>query len=292
MEGRFALTVRTPVVVVGTFRSASTLVAELLGSRDEHHYVGFELSEQISDATGVPFAAPGSDDRTCPALGPRDATPAQARSLRELVVQRARCEGAPPGVRPVVKNPHLWHRLGWLRALLPEVRIVATVRDLRPTVASLKVLWQRAVRDHDHLHHLPPQPDRCWDYVPPREAAGYDPRRTFPGGDIGVLAEFWLRANRRLAGSAERGAIAAVVRHERTLEDPDATMEQLQRRLGLDPVHLDPPEPIEPGRQEEWHGRLTPGEHGALDAFVSEHRQELGSIERRVAALAGAPSHA
>lgn len=271
-----------PIVVVGTFRSASTLVAELLGDRRDIHYVGFELSEQISDATGAPFAAPGSDDRTCPSLGTEDATAAQAHRMREMLARRARDEGAPDGARLVVKNPHLWHRLGWIRALLPGSQLVATVRDLRPTVASLKILWQRSLRDHEHLHHLPEDEDRCWDYVPPDEVRNYDPARTFPGGDVRVLAEFWLRANRRLAEAADLGQLAAVARHEHTLNEPDAAARELQRELGLEPRELDAPEPIDPTRQEEWRQRLTRDEHDVLEDWIAGHGDELRSVDDRL----------
>lgn len=266
------------MIVVGTFRSASTLVAELLGSREDCHYLGFELSEQISDATGVPFGAPGSGDLRCPPLDVADATPAQARATRELLRDRCEQEGVEPGTRLVIKNPHLWHRLGWIRALLPGALLVATSRDLRPTVASLKVLFQRSLRREDHLHHLPLDPNSCWDYVP-SQAEGLARERTFPGGRVDVLAEFWLRVNCRLAEAAAGGMLEAVVRHERTLEDPDRAADRLQRELGLQPVSLDPPEPIEPARQEGWRDRLTDAEHAVLERFIERHRSQLESVE-------------
>lgn len=269
-----------PIVVVGTFRSASTLVAELLGSRPDRHYLGFELSEQMSEATGVPFAAPGADDRRCPALDRDDATPSQSVALGQLLRDRADEEGVGPAQRLVVKNPHLWHRLGWIRALLPSCRVVVTVRDLRPTVASLKVLWERSLDQHGHVHHLPEQDDRCWDYLPRSQRGGFDPRRTFPGGDVTVLAEFWLRANSRLADAVRRGAVEAVVRHEDTLATPELTSARLQRDLGLEPTPIHAPEPIEPARQSQWRDRLTASERAALEGFVREHRQELEDVRR------------
>lgn len=284
--------VEDPIIIVGTFRSASTLVAELLGSREDCHYLWFELSEEISRATGVPFAAPDSDDLLCPQLTCDDATDEQAHAMRRLL--RARCErdDVEPGAHLVIKNPHLWHRLGWVRTLLPHARLIVTVRDLHPTVASLKILWQRSLRQHAHMHHLPEDPDRCWDYVAPEESHRFPSDRIFPGGSVEVLAEFWLRANRRLAAAVETGQVVAVVRHERTLADPDRAAHRLQRALGLDPVSLHPSEPIEPERQDEWRDRLDPAEHRALERFVASNREELLAIDARLdAPLVGSTAH-
>lgn len=182
----------------------------------------------------------------------------------------------------MIENPHLWHRLGSIRSLLPSCQVVVTVRDLRPTVASLKILWQRSLRQHGHLHHLPEEDDSCWDYLPRSAPRPADERRTFPGGGVSVLAEFWLRANRRLADVAGRGEVDAIVRHEDTLEAPGRTSEQLQCDLGLDPVPLRAPEPIEPHRQAEWRGRLTAAEHAALERFVHDNRRQLEHVDREL----------
>lgn len=274
--------IEDPIIIVGTFRSASTLVAELLGSREDCHYLWFELSEEISRATGVPFGAPDSDDLRCPPLTSADATDEQAHAVRQLLHDRCERDGVEPGTHLVVKNPHLWHRLGWVRALLPHACLVVTVRDLRPTVASLKVLWQRSLRQHAHMHHLPEDPARCWDYVAPEQSHRFASDRTFPGGNVEVLAEFWLRANRRLAVAVDAGRVTAVVRHERTLADPDRVARQLQRTLGLDLARLHPPEPIEPERQGEWRDRLEPAEHRALERFVARNQEELLAVDARL----------
>lgn len=284
--------VEDPIIIVGTFRSASTLVAELLGSREDCHYLWFELSEEISRATGVPFGAPGPDDLLCPPLTSDDADDEQAYALRQFLRDRCELDGVEPGARLVIKNPHLWHRLGWVRALLPGARLVVTVRDLRPTVASLKVLWQRSLRQHARMHHLPEDPERCWDYVVPEESDRFAPVRLFPGGNVEVLAEFWLRANRRLAAAVEAGRVTAVVRHERTLADPHRAASELQRTLGLDPARLRPPEPIEPRRQQEWRDRLEPAEHRALERFVARNRDELRAVDTRLGGpFAGSVMH-
>lgn len=248
------------VLVVGPMRTGTTLVAELLDTHPDVAYLGFELSEQWADWTGLPWGAPGADDRHCPPLGPADATPGRVEAVRAGLARRLR-EHVGDGPLPttvVLKNPHWWHRLAFVTAVLPTARIVRTCRGLLPTVASLQRLWQRSLAQHDRVHHLPNDPTSCWDYVPADEAAGLDPRRTFPGGDLAVLVEFLVRTDTTLdAATAETQATE--VGHEQLLTNPDRVMVQLQRALEFTPHRLTPPEPLDASRINEWR-RLLDGD--------------------------------
>ncbi len=252
-------------VVVGPMRTGTTLVADLLGSRPDVAYLGFELSEQWADWTGLPWAAPGADDRTCPALTADDATPARVDAVRDGLTAQLREHVDLTGNRPdlvVLKNPHLWHRLPFVAAVLPWGRVVRTRRDRRATVASLRRLWDRSLAQHDHVHHLPRDPRRCWDYVPASEASTLDPQRTFPGGDVAVLGEFVDRAERELdAVAADRpDLVLAEVAQEDLVLAPEDTTSEIQRALGLRPQPLAPPEPLDPARLDEWRHLLTEDE--------------------------------
>lgn len=256
-------------VVVGPMRTGTTLVARLLGSHPQAAYLGFELAEQWSAWTGLPFGAPGSDDVACPALGAKDATTeriAAARTgLDRLLREHVGATGRTPGLI-VLKNPHFWHRVPFVLRVLPQARIVRTGRDLPATVASLRRLWERSLEQHGRAHHLPRDPDRCWDYVPAAHRHRYAPSRTFPGGRIEVLVEFVQRVERRL-DRVERShgdRFAATVRHGDLVEDFRATSAALQGRLGVPVAVLEPPQPLDPSRLDEWRELLTPAEQSVL----------------------------
>lgn len=250
-------------VIVGPMRTGTTLVAELLDSHPEVAYPGFELSEEWADWTGLPWGAPGGDDVACPPLRRSDAMRDRILAIRAGLTKRFEEHiGASPGPRPrtvVLENPHLWHRLPFLRAVLPGVRIVRTRRGRQATVASLDRLWDRAVVQHGRMHHLPLEQDHCWDFVPAADADTYQEERTFPGGDVRVLAEFVDRVERQLDRfDAEQPArIVHEVIHEDLVRAPVPASRSLQSALGLPISELRPPEPLDPGRVDEWRQLLS-----------------------------------
>nr|WP_274387481.1 sulfotransferase [Salsipaludibacter albus] len=246
------------VLVVGAMRTGTTLVARLLDSHSEVDYLGFELAEDWSAWTGLPWGAPGADDVACPPLHAMAASPSMARRTRAGLTRMRRDRDVPRRNLVVVKSPHFWHRLPFMLALLPGARVVRTRRGMLPTVASLGRLWDRALRDHGRLHHLPEAPDACWDFVPADRADEFDPARTFPGGDVRVLAEFHGRVEDHLDEfeRARPGTVVATVEHERLVRAPGETTSMLQRSLGLPVRRLRPPEPLDPARCEEWRWLL------------------------------------
>jgi broad specificity phosphatase PhoE len=251
-------------------RTGTTLVAELLGSHPDVDYLGFELAEEWASWTGVPWGAPGADDVACPPLDATLATDEMAdrvqAGLSELLRERGR-RPERPGRVVVLKSPHFWHRLPFVLALLPGARVIRTRRGLLPTVASLRRLWERSLRDHGRVHHLPLGADACWDFVPTDLASDVDPPRTFPGGDVEVLAEFHRRVEDRL-DAVERDRpdlVVASVDHERLVCDPSATTATLQAALGLPVRLLEPPEPLDPARCHEWRRLLDDEDLRALE---------------------------
>lgn len=259
-------------LIVGPMRTGTTFLARTFDTHPAVEYLGFELTEQWSDWTGLPFGAPGSDDRGCPPLGLREATPsrvARARAgLSAMLRDRVRRTGRAPGM-VVLKNPHLWHRIPFVLGVLPHVRIIRTSRDLRGTVASLRRLWDRSLQQHGRVHHLPEGPDWCWDYIPTEEASGYEPDRTFPDGDIRTLAEFIDRVESQLDRTARRmpDRLVASVHHRELVEDFEAVISRLQHALALPSHPLHPPERLDPSRLDEWRQLLSAADIEKLSAW-------------------------
>jgi hypothetical protein len=152
----------------------------------------------------------------------------------------------------VLKNPHLWHRLPYLRAVLPGVRFVRCRRDPVQLVASLRRLFRRSQRGYGVVHHLPVDPTHCWDLTPVAEQGGLDPARCFPGGDLEVLVDYVVRVDARLDAELEgAGDHVATVDHDDIVSDLDAVVQRLQTTLDLAPTGLRPPAPVDPGRTED-----------------------------------------
>lgn len=266
------------VLVVGPMRTGTTLVARLLDTHPDVAYLGFELAEEWAEWTGLPWGAPGADDVACPPYGAEAATPERIASVRSGLaglVRRRTDGGTWPGT-VVLKSPHFWHRLPLLCALLPRTRIVRTRRGLLPTVASLRRLWDRSLEQHDRVHHLPLDPGRCWDFVPAADADDLDPARTFPGGDVRVLAEFCRRVESELDAfaSSHPGRMATELHQESVVSDFDVMTRHLQRALRLPVVELTPPHPLDPGRNEEWRTLLSETEQRLI-------RQDVAPDPRR-----------
>lgn len=261
-------------LVTGPMRTGTTLVARILDSHPRAAYLGFELAEQWADWTGLPFGAPGADDVACPPLDAADATPGRVERARAGLNRLLRRHLADTGARPdlvVLKSPHLWHRLGFVFEVLPQARVVRTRRGLMATVASLERLWERALAQHGRVHHLPSDVSRCWDFVPAAGAGGYDRDRTFPGGRVEVLAEFVDRVENALDQLERRrpGRCATVVSQRHLLFEFDETIRQLQTSLNLPLLALEPPEPLDPARLDEWRELLAPAQRRALERFVA-----------------------
>ena len=115
-------------------------------------------------------------------LGAAEATPEVVEHLRTYLADAAR-----PGKALVLKNPYNTVRAPWLRAALPEARIVAVVRRPLPNVFSL-------AKKHAENPHVHRGPEEGWWGVKP---AGW--RDLVADDKVVQSARQWDRVNARLA---------------------------------------------------------------------------------------------
>lgn len=267
-----------PVFVVGTMRSGSTLVANCLGEHPLIRYVGFELAGEWSRFGAAPIAGTSTGDAHCPALREQDATPAVSAALHERFAERLSDEGERPYF--LNKNPHLSNKLSYLRTLFPDASVVVTGRDLRSTVASTKVLFTLTVtEDTGQRHYLPDQPDVCWSCSPPLPVGSTDPARTFPGGDVRVIAEYWLRTYEAIDAELANFERPVLVRHREFVDAPRQEIARIVRELKIPSRDFELPCAIDRSRNQRWREILTDREQENLESFIVAHRGRITALE-------------
>jgi hypothetical protein len=270
-----------PLFLVGTVRSGSTLVADVIGRHPSVAYVGFELSEEWTKFTGVPMATPGHTSTECPPM--RDLDGSNLVSAARDGFARL-FDGYLSGVRKsghchfLNKNPHLSNKLGLLRAVFPDASLIVTARDVRSTVASTKAMFERQNREWGVRYFLPEEPEHCWSVVPPARVGGVPEARVFPGGDPAVIGEYWLRTYEAIDRDVRLFDRAVLARHRDLLADPRSALGALFGALGLSPADVKLP-PLDAGRNSTWRSRLSEDEADSLDAFVARNADRIRALE-------------
>ncbi|MBL8383579.1 MAG: sulfotransferase [Burkholderiales bacterium] len=290
MHEAAAAGIERPVFIVGTFRSGTTLLAELLGQSPSLCHCRFELKDLWSAAGGVRMASPKTRDLVCPECTAADYRPASAAALAAAFRTRMEaCEGGAGGRVLLNKNPHLCNKLPLVDAMFPDGRFIWIHRDLPQVVASIRRLFADIER-RQRTRHWWPLPaagvrNRCWNAVHDDAAAReVEPARLFPGGDVIHIAEYWLETNRAVA---EYVARLPSCRHVELAEEDllDDAARELDRIAG----HLQLIRPtwdlasaaIDPARNRSWRDDLTGAEIAALADFVARRGSEIADIFRR-----------
>jgi hypothetical protein len=263
-----------PLFIVGTVRSSTTLLANCLGNHPSVCHVGFELSEEWSTHANVSIACPDTQDLACPPLTEADASEIRGRKLEkrfsELMITKSGKNG-----RFLNKNPHLWNKLLFVRAIFPDASLIVISRDIRSTVASTKRLWIKVEQMFGRKHYLPALPDQCWVCTPPAPHEAMDPARLFPGGDVAVLAEYWLRTYELIEQHMAAFASTVVVQHCDLVADPQKVLNQIHGAVGLAPATYPLPAKIDTERNNRWRELLTPEEQRSLDDFIAGNLQRI-----------------
>ncbi|MGE0489838.1 MAG: sulfotransferase [Vulcanimicrobiota bacterium] len=275
-----------PIFILGSVRSGTTILAHCLGSHPDVCWAytpetGYELSSLWAQWTDLELGVPEIGCRCGPS--DRPAGPTQRDRLARGLAQFHQQFNGGKG-RLLLKHPHFWNKLGWLRGALPRARLVISSRDLRSTVLSTQMLWMRTMRRTGYKHYLPPEPDACWWVVPPDWREG-DPARVFPGGSVVVLAEYWLRVYQTLDTQLQPSDRPLFFHHEDLLQRPHECLDRLADGLGLSPFAQDLIPSIDSRRNQRWQALLTSAERAQLDDFVAAHGSTIGGLrccDRRV----------
>jgi hypothetical protein len=260
-----------PLFLVGTVRSGTTYFARCVEDHPQVINAGFELSKEWHELTGVEIATPGLPCLHCPPAGP-EAVAGRVDQVRDAFARLHLAKGGWSGTRLFNKSPHLWNKLPLVRALFPDAVLLVTSRDLRSTVASTKRLWEKMEKDWRVKHYLPEDPEACW------SVSGPDPARLFPGGDMAVLAEYWLRVYETIEREAGGFASVLPVRHQGFVDEPLATLRAVEEVAGLRPAEYPGLAEVQKDRNQRWRTILDEREAEALERFVEAHRERIGRL--------------
>jgi hypothetical protein len=264
---------RRPIFLVGTVRSGTTYFARCVADHPQVINAGFELSREWHDLAGIEIATPGLPCANCPPAGP-EAVAGRMDEVRDGFARLHLAKGGWSGTRLFNKSPHLWNKLQLVRALFPDAILLVTSRDLRSTVASTKRLWEKMEKDWQVRHYLPEDPEACWSCVPNHS----DAARLFPGGDVAVLAEYWLRVYERIEAEARAFGTVVSVRHEAFVADPMGVLREVERAAGLRAAAYPRLADLQTDRNRRWPQILTPEEQRSLDRFLEVHGERISRL--------------
>jgi Sulfotransferase family len=204
------------VLVVGLQKSGTSLLLRLLSGTDAfRNPVRFEGKELWGD--DPPFAPEAFPAGTFyqrdggsrgHELGAAEATPDVIEHLSSRLARAAR-----PGTALVLKNPYNTVRVPWLRAALPEARIVAVVRRPLPNVFSL-------AKKHAENPHVHRGPEEGWWGVKP---AGW--RDLLDDDRVLQSARQWERVNAKLL--ADSDLINRVVAYHELCTEPERIVAEI-----------------------------------------------------------------
>lgn len=272
--GLAAPPLRQPIFLVGTVRSGTTFFAYCLEAHPQVINAGFELSREWHELTGVDIATPGLPCAHCPPAGP-EAVAGREDEVRDGFARLHLSKGGWRGTQLFNKSPHLWNKLPLVRELFPDAVLLVTSRDLRSTVASTKRLWEKMENDWQVRHFLPEDPAACWSCAPPMPLEGLDPARLFPGGDVAVIAEYWLRVYETIEQEAAAFQSVVPVRHQAFVDDPLGTLRNVETAAGLRPTEYPRLAEVRQDRNQRWRTILDEREAEALEAFIETHRERI-----------------
>lgn len=277
---------RKPVFIVGTMRSGTTLLAELLDLSPHVRHCPFELKDIWSRESRVPMASPKTGDHYCPSQLATDASPQQAARLAKAFTERAKqCSGKSKNSVFLNKNPHLCNKLPWVQALFPDARFIWIHRHLLQVVVSLVRLFEDVRRRQEVVHIWPKQESpnhcRCWEvYRYDQIPDGIPTDRVFPGGNLIWLAEYWLENNcaiKKFSSSSPYSVFQ--VAEELLLARPLETITGCLAYLELPMLDEDIELPrMEKERNQTWRAMINAHDRTALSTFVDDHSDAINEI--------------
>jgi len=275
-----------PVFLVGTMRSGTTLLAELLDLSPHVRHCPFELKDIWSRETGVPMASPKTGDHFCPQQSAEDASQQQAEPLIKAFAERARnCSGKSQNSTFLNKNPHLCNKLPWVRGLFPEARFIWIHRHMPQVVVSLLRLFEDVRRRQKVVHIWPlrksPDERRCWEvYLYDQVPANIPADRIFPGGNLNWLFEYWLESNLAVKEFMLASPHSVLEIDEALLlANPRETLARCLAHMEL-PLLSDEVKLInlEKERNESWRNSLTQKDLVLLSGSVETHRKAIDRL--------------
>jgi len=266
-----------PIIVTGTARSNTTFLSECLGQHPQIHTYPNELVLDWERFAQAPMGCPFGEEEACPPRRSREISIEVLEGIRQRLSFRNAIVANGIKGHFLNHNPHLVNKLPLVYQAFPQATLIITSRDIRSNVASLKVFWEQVYREFGVLHYLPPNSEACWSCFRPSQAVGLDKKRLFPGGDVAVLAEYWLRMNRLMEKDVGSFQKFIPVKHRDLLEDPQGFLQTLTKRLGLHPFEYNL-NTVDFNRNHRWQKILNQEDRRSLEQFLKMHLELIQNL--------------
>lgn len=276
---------KEPIFLVGTDRSGTTYLADLLGNSPYVAYCPFELKDIWSRVGGIPMASPKTRDPDCPECFGKNVSQKMRNELTVAFKERMNIlQGKHKDMIFLNKNPHLSNKLGLVTALFPDARIIWIYRHLPQVVASIKKLFIDVYHRQQTRHWWPQfsleTRNRCWSAIYSDEGIEAIPvNRIFPGGDVYHIAEYWLETNRAIAEffTENYNTKCIQVVQEQFIASPEVEMARIYGSLKL-PFFQIKHFNLDKERNRLWKEILNQNELSSLLRFVEERGDEIEKV--------------
>lgn len=278
-------TLKDPIFLVGTDRSGTTVLAELLGKSPYVAYCPFELKDIWSRVGKIPMASPKTRDLDCPEYFGESASLNMRKELTMAFEERINIlHGKHKDAIFLNKNPHLSNKLGLVTSLFPDARIIWTYRHMIQVVASVKKLFTDVYHRQQTRHWWPQVSvetrNRCWSAIYSDEEMEAIPAdRIFPGGDVYYIAEYWLETNRAISEflTETLNTRCIQVEQEQFVASPEIEVARLYGSLKL-PFFQIKHFNLDRERNRIWKEILNQKEISSLLRFLGERGHEIEKI--------------
>ncbi len=183
--GASVMSTPAPIICIGCIRSGTTILADTL--RDAYRSsIDFDDLDFEARTFWQQFGCwmgSAKSGTYCKGATADDATPELKKRIAEYVANRTST-----GKHIVSKCPHLANKTSFVRAMLPNAKIIHIIRDCHGTAASTKLVMQSALKADPHyevpFHSYWPDCERpCWSVIPvdPDNLPNYAPRKRLGG---------------------------------------------------------------------------------------------------------------
>lgn len=267
----------SPIFLVGTVKSATTIISQCLGEHPNIVYprfAHFELSPEWCELAQIDISAPITKKSNCSPLNADDATDNICQKVNQGFTKIFLEEGGDKDSRFLGKSPHLWNKLPFVQKIFPDASLIVTSRDIQDTVASTKRLFIDIEKTCAIKHYLPPEPKQCWSCIFPTSSVK-DTARTFPGGDVSVLAEYWLRVYKIIEETADNFSLIFPIQYKNFINNPHLVLNEIYQAMKLPTLVHSLPQKIDKSRSDYWRDGLTEQEKKNLKAFIEEHYNDI-----------------
>lgn len=278
------MSTQAPIIIIGSHRSGTTWLGDVLSVHPDIAY----WSEPRHVWTM------GNAYRPDDLLTAADATPRLRARIRERLNRYVKRSGRP---RLCEKTPSNCLRVGFVRAVLPEARIILLIRDGRAVVASTRRILDGAMPVSRVASRAFQTPLREWpayapaavrlvrrritqestDYWGPRPP-GWQTWLQEDDRDV-VLARQWAATISRACDDLEGQAGVLRCRYEELMADPRGEMARIVDFLELargETVIEEAEQTAEPGRADAWRAEFDEATLARLEPLMAPTLHRLG----------------